>query len=160
MAIADLWAPVAYPPGKLDSRKLDHMLAELLARDELFIRLNPRTPLLYESGVFYEREPPGQELWLPIPWVLMRRDIGRGADCEDLACWRAAELRVRGEPPHWKPENATVFHTNRMTPKGRLYHILVRRASGHAEDPSVILGMGKDSPEFAKYWGPKHSIAV
>lgn len=57
-------------------------------------------------------------------------------NCEDLACWRAAELRVRhnimAEPTFiWKKrENG-----------GYLYHILVRLPDGRVEDPSRTLGM-------------------
>ena len=45
-------------------------------------------PPLYEAGVRYQREE-GTEQWLDIPSVL---EAGWG-DCEDLACWRVAELR-------------------------------------------------------------------
>lgn len=57
-------------------------------------------------------------------------------NCEDLACWRAAELRVRygvlAEPTFiWK-----------LRPKGGyLYHILVKLPDGRIEDPSRTLGM-------------------
>lgn len=122
------------------------MLLELLAKDEAYLRENPQTPLLIDSGVRYEREPPGQELWLTIPWV---RLMGHG-DCEDLACWRAAELRVRGE-------DARPFHTLRYTPKGRLYHIRVKRADGTIEDPSAALGMYVQE-EARKFWMPRMRI--
>ncbi len=58
------------------------------------------------------------------------------SNCEDLACWRAAELRVRegilAEPTFiWK-----------LRPNGGyLYHILVRYPDGRIEDPSRTLGM-------------------
>jgi hypothetical protein len=57
-------------------------------------------------------------------------------NCEDLACWRAAELRVRygiqAEPTFiWK-----------LRPNGGyLYHILVKLPDGRIEDPSRTLGM-------------------
>ena len=89
-------------------------------------------PLLYSSGVRYAREP-GTEAWLTAPELFRR---GQG-DCEDLSCTRAAELRAReGEratpvPLRWE----------------RGWHIVVRRADGRLEDPSVRLGM-PTSPKY------------
>ena len=57
-------------------------------------------------------------------------------NCEDLACWRAAELRVRygiaAEPTFiWKVRPGG----------GYLYHIQVLYPDGRIEDPSRRLGM-------------------
>lgn len=82
-------------------------------------------PSLYDSGVRYEREPPGHERWLTIPELY---DAGVG-DCEDLACARAAELRLDGEP-------ARVIVS--QTPRGS-YHARVLRGDGTVEDPSLLL---------------------
>jgi len=54
-----------------------------------------------------------------------------GGDCEDLAAWRAAELRIAGEP-------ARVVVV-RSAPG--VLHAVVRRANGRIEDPSRRLGM-------------------
>ncbi len=83
-------------------------------------------PALYDSGVVYRREKRGQEDWQPATRLL---GAGQG-DCEDLAAYRAAELRVDGEP-------ATV--AIKPTRGGTMYHAVVRRASGAIEDPSRIL---------------------
>lgn len=84
-------------------------------------------PALYQSGVRYRREPPGQEVW-QLPHQTMALGYG---DCEDLASWRVAELRIAGE-------NAKlVFRRSGR----RLWHALVRRGNGELEDPSKILGM-------------------
>lgn len=86
-------------------------------------------PPLYESGVRYQREPLGAEHWLAPSGVL-----GRGAgDCEDLAAWRAAELRVTGEDPN---AQAVVVRTGPRT-----WHAVVAREDGAYEDPSAMLGM-------------------
>jgi len=90
-------------------------------------------PELYKSGVRYSREP-GTEAWLSATDVLSHKR----ADCEDLACYRAAELRVRGErataiPIRW----------------AHGWHIVVRRANGELEDPSVELGMPTGPIYFA-----------
>lgn len=86
---------------------------------------NPTVPPLYQAGVRYKRERPDQ--WSP-PTDVWRR--GRG-DCEDLAAWRAAELRARGEHAR-----AVAYRSG-----PRMWHVVVRRADGSIEDPSKKLGM-------------------
>jgi hypothetical protein len=54
-----------------------------------------------------------------------------GGDCEDLATWRAAELRAVGEPAR-----VIVY---RSAPS--VLHAVVRRGDGRIEDPSRRLGM-------------------
>lgn len=85
-----------------------------------------RLPPLYRSGVVYRREK-GTERWLLIPQVLR---AGSG-DCEDLAAWRASELRLVGVP-------ARVALV-----KGRRarWHAVVLLPDGSIEDPSANLGM-------------------
>lgn len=86
-------------------------------------------PPLFRSGVRYEREPPGQEIWLIGDLLDIR---GRG-DCEDLAMRRAAELREAGEHSAkavWK-----------KIPGRNLFHIVTQRGDGTEEDTSRILGM-------------------
>jgi len=136
-------------PPKLSGRVLDILLPALVALDEDYLRMHPKTPPIYASGVRYEPEPPGQEQWLTIPWILMRKAQGRGADCEDLACWRTAELRVRAG------ENAKAVWSCRKTAKGTVYHIRVKRSNGKIEDPSAALGMG---PNWAQNFGENHFI--
>jgi hypothetical protein len=82
-------------------------------------------PSLYRSGVVYRREQPGREEWQTAIDLLR----GLAGDCEDLAAYRAAELRCEGEP-------ATV--AIKRTKRGS-YHAVVRRADGTYEDPSRIL---------------------
>lgn len=92
-------------------------------------------PPLYSSRVRYEREPPGSEVWQSARAVF----ASLRADCEDLAAGtRVPELWYAGETaarPIVKRINAT------------LRHILVERADGTIEDPSLILGMHADEPE-------------
>ena len=57
-------------------------------------------------------------------------------NCEDLACWRAAELRVR-ENVKAKPTFIWKIRPN----GGYLYHIQVKYPDGRIEDPSRRLGM-------------------
>lgn len=93
-------------------------------------------PQLYESGVRYRREP--VDVWRHVG-IILREGWG---DCEDLAGWRAAELRRDGET-----EAAAVTY---KSGPGR-YHVVVRRADGTIEDPSRKLGM-------ASKRGPPESI--
>jgi len=82
-------------------------------------------PALYDSGIVYRREPIGSEAWQNATELLR---TGEG-DCEDLAGYRAAELRMQGEPAM-----VAIVLTRRGT-----YHAVVRHGDGTIEDPSKIL---------------------
>jgi hypothetical protein len=84
-------------------------------------------PPLYESGVVYKDEP--RDVWRHAVDVLGEK----WGDCEDLAAYRAAELRVSGEDPD---AAVTVYQSG----PGR-YHAVVARSGGVLEDPSRALGM-------------------
>jgi len=103
-------------------------------------------PLLYRSGVHYEREK-GTEEWLDIPHVLMaasgKPEYGDGpwSDCEDLSCWRVAELRERPDR-YGGPIAAKPFAKWKKRADGSYaYHALVLLPNGQLEDPSLTLGM-------------------
>jgi hypothetical protein len=153
-------------------------------------------PALYRSGLHYETEK-GTEIWPDIP-SLLSGTMGRGlhpghwGDCEDLACYRVAELRClpwhyeRRAP--WDPKKTEVadprfpqprdlpkvpllsgreldpwrgwrkvdggvrakpFAKWRRGPRGNYhYHALTYLPDGRLEDPSLVLGMGREK-EFA-----------
>ena len=106
-------------------------LAALTALNIALMRLYPLAPL-YKTGVRYQREGRKssgtyRERWLCAHEVL-RKGIG---DCEDLASWRAAELRLHAR------ERATAI----ALPTSIGWHIVVRRSNGQIEDPSRKLGM-------------------
>jgi hypothetical protein len=140
---------------------LQFMLDCLYNINCMWLRAHPEAPRVYASGIVernpgrfvagavpkeltglkrsqlnklkYEEEPLGQEDWKDIPTCL-RDGI---ADCEDLACWRAAELTVRDGIP------ARPSFTYKVRPNGSyLYHITVLYPDGSREDPSRLLGMG------------------
>lgn len=137
-----------------------------------------RLPMLYRSGIHYEREVPGQEEWPDYVNMLRKKGQefpGPWADCEDLACARVAELRE--QPEHYLdtkgllilPEEleqlkkgtingrkigkkvgggikAKPFAKWRRGPTGAFhYHALVQLPDGRLEDPSLVLGMGKEA---------------
>jgi hypothetical protein len=93
-----------------------------------------RIPPLYSGIVRYIEEDYTSEHpedWLD--WIEVLRQ--GGGDCEDLACYRAAELRVSGETAR------AMFHRRPLRDGRTLFHIFVQRGSGALEDPSRILGM-------------------
>lgn len=122
-------------PDVLRHAGLDAALQGLQALAERdLMSMGEWTPL-YQSGVRYKREPKGSERWLAPSLVMLE---GEG-DCEDLAAWRAAELRVTGEDPDAR---AVVVRSGDKT-----WHAVVDRSEGPYteldlfEDPSAALGM-------------------
>lgn len=113
------------------NRKLLYFLEALTRCNVLWLESHPKTSMLYSSGVRYRPEST-TEAWLDIPHVL---ELKFG-DCEDLAAWRCAELRVRGvnARPNLK-------WYNRPDQGITLYHVQVRFPDGSIEDPSAKLGM-------------------
>jgi len=121
---------VAVPEPYVEAPVLDAAL-------EGVTRLNER---LIESGdvptfaeavnrVRWKPEPPGAEHFDHAAVVL-----GRGwGDCDDLAPWHAASLRVTGEDPE---AEAVV---KRSGPNR--WHAIVRRSDGSIDDPSLAAGM-------------------
>lgn len=115
---------------------LSFLLGMLVEWNRLLLSKMP-LPELYRSGVRYIREDYNSvhpEDWLDILETLSQG----GGDCEDLACWRVAELQHRGEPAR------VVWHRRVIGPGRTLLHILVQRGDGRLEDPSRILGMGSE----------------
>lgn len=110
---------------------LDIMLECLVQLDLLHLQTSPDYPLLYQSGVRYKTEGLKREDWLTIPEVIKRRF----GDCEDLAAWRTAELRMQGIAAR------ACFSFRKMALGGTMYHIKVLYPDGREEDPSKILGM-------------------
>lgn len=117
-------------------RVMEMLLEALAEANAEFLREQPHTPWLYESEVVYMAEPDGRDEWQDIPDTLER---GNG-DCEDLAAWRVAELRVRkGEKVAF-----VISVQEQRTKRGEpvtMYHIQLKRADGRVEDPSKLLGM-------------------
>lgn len=122
----------AGPEFSRQNKKLLWLLEALIKCNLIYLASNPKTPLLYSSGVRYQREPRSREEWQDIPTALK---LTR-ADCEDLASWRVAELRHRGinARAHLK-----WFHSRKVNLT--LYHVQVKLPDGTIEDPSAKLGM-------------------
>jgi hypothetical protein len=116
---------------------LEYLLNALAAANVHYLRHFPHTPALYASGVRYLQEPDGRDEWQDIPDTIERRS----GDCEDLAAWRMAEIRVR-EGDRLSRWHITVdeLRDTRGHPV-TTYHIQIRRPNGQIEDPSRRLGM-------------------
>lgn len=85
-------------------------------------------PPIYQAGVRYDVRDPSER------WQLPSETRARGAgDCEDLASWRCAERRLRGESCR-----VIVRRTG-----ANVLHALVEGPDGKIEDPSKRLGMGR-----------------
>lgn len=150
-------------------------------------------PSVYRSGVHYETEK-GTEIWPDIP-SLLQGTMGPGVypgvfgDCEDLSCYRVAELRelswhyqrpsqfskgkIEYADPNFPQEESAIaaakagkawpgwkrveggipakpFAKWRRGPQGQYhYHALVYMPDGRLEDPSLVLGMGREK-EFSE----------
>lgn len=113
---------------------LGQLLEALVRMDVDCFEANPTLPRLYQTGVYYQREPLGEENWLTT-LALYRR--GKG-DCEDLASTLTAEKRFFD-----RRAAVTAGYTWRNLPSGiTLYHIIQKDESGATEDdPSRKLGM-------------------
>lgn len=115
---------------------LRSLLDALVLADTLYLQVTPSCPGVYDAGLRYEAEEIGHDDWRDIPSVLDHQ----GGDCEDLACYRVAELRVRaGELA--QPEITSRIIQSPKYGNFTLYHIRVLRSSGTIEDPSADLGM-------------------
>ncbi|HKY36468.1 MAG TPA: hypothetical protein VJN18_11045 [Polyangiaceae bacterium] len=153
-------------------RALACLLWALIYADESYLQgTNLTIPPLYSSGIYWQEEHPqgrtacpegdGQEQFLGIRQI---RNQGF-ADCEDIASWRCAELRLgrvpptRGLPPFAGHPKPTVFPPpyplspagpdvwpaifQRPTAPGVItIHVIVFWPDGYFEDPSRVLGMG------------------
>lgn len=114
-----------------NNRKLLWFLEALTRCNVLWLQGHPETPGIYKAGVRYRQES-NAEAWLDIPHIM---ELGWG-DCEDLAAWRTAELRMQGVKAkcylQWfhQPEQGFT-----------LYHVQVKLPDGSIEDPSKKLGM-------------------
>lgn len=115
---------------------------ERLARSPLRIEHRISTSPTADSvalqmGIYYLAEPDGRDDWQDIPDTLER---GNG-DCEDLATWRCAELRVRlgvdADLGITKSDMPLQSGAALVT----MYHIVVVLPDGAIEDPSRRLGM-------------------
>ena len=92
-----------------------------------------RIPLLYQSGVRYHQE--HAEDAFQDCLSTYRRGFG---DCDDLACWRAAELRKQGSEARVEVQFLSIEPNDSGSPDFS-FHAFVRRANGSIEDPTLLV---------------------
>ncbi|MCB9759107.1 MAG: hypothetical protein H6739_04645 [Alphaproteobacteria bacterium] len=145
-------------------------LLNWLARENaILLGEQPDLPLLYDSGVRYERE--DDEVWCDFVNLLAQGH----EDCDALAAARAGELMARGwkalragdegyEAARWRRPRrikAEVMLTTRTRPgEPGLYHCIVRYRVGgrwYRDDPSARLGMngGRIDPLVQQRWATR-----
>ena len=73
-------------------RAMHFLLHALCCIDGEILKTFPAIPPLYRSGVCYDTAHAGKPEWQDILDTVARKK----GDCKDLACWRVAELRLRG----------------------------------------------------------------
>lgn len=123
---------VAVPEAHVDRPVLDAALEATTRLNEAMLEAGEVPPFHEAVGrVRWKPEPPGQEHFDHAALVL-----GRGwGDCDDLAPWHAASLRVTGEDPD---ATAIVQRSGK-----KRWHAVVQRSDGSIDDPSRDAGMGQ-----------------
>lgn len=128
----------------IEERKisLNALCESLITHNMIYLRRNPNTPHLYDTGVVYElkRRPGNLDAWQDIPQVLAR---GMG-DCKDFSCWLVALYRLQRISYGIYPVITDHVYND---PSGNgppitLFHVRVGIGNGEfIEDPSAELGM-------------------
>lgn len=136
---------LAVPDAAVKPEVLDAALEAVTRTNERLIEEGhvPTAAQAIDKGVKWKPEPPGDEHFDHAETVVKR---GWG-DCDDLAPYHAASLRVTGEDP-----GARAF-VARSGPNR--WHAMVERSDGSVDDPSADAGMYEyKSPVQAKLAGP------
>lgn len=122
---------VAVPEEHISAPILDAALEANTRVNESLIRSGvvPKFRDAVRGGVRWKPEPPGAEHF-DHALTVIERDWG---DCDDLAPYRAAELRVTGE------DRGAIARVKKSGPK--TWHAYVERSNAPDEDPSVEAGM-------------------
>lgn len=123
---------VAIPETHVKAPVLNSALEAVTRLDEALLK-GGEVPTFDEGlakGVRWKPEPPGAEHFDHATTVMRRR----WGDCDDLAPWHAASLRVTGE------DRDAVAEVYKSGPKR--WHAIVRRGDGSIDDPSKRAGMG------------------
>lgn len=126
---------LSVPEAHVGPDVLDSALEAVTRTNESLLRAGvvPHADEAIAAGVKWRPEPPGDEHFDPATTVLAR---GWG-DCDDLAPYKAASLRVTGEDPG---AFARVIPAPGATGPGQ-YHAVVERSDGTHDDPSADAGM-------------------
>jgi hypothetical protein len=113
-----------------NARTLRALVEALIELNMIYLRAHPYTPRLYDMGIRYGRT----QIWDTVS-AFQERGFG---DCKTLTAILCAERRLAGR------ECDPVHRFMLRKDNGLDYHILVARDDGSYEDPSKVLGMGKN----------------
>jgi len=116
-------------PGALEAVAEGLVLLNMWLFEHAERRGGIELPPLYTTGIVYRREPKGREWWESAADAL-GVVAERSGDCEDLAAFRAAELR------YYEDVDARVKVIRNR--RGN-YHAIVELPDGSLEDPSRVL---------------------
>lgn len=122
---------LAVPEAHVTPEIINAALEATTRTDEELIRSGvvPTAREAIAGGVKWRPEPPGDEHFDAATTVMQR---GHG-DCDDLASWHSASLRVTGEDPG---------ATTQVVPSGpNAWHAVTVRSDGAIDDPSAAAGM-------------------
>jgi hypothetical protein len=156
---------VAIPEAHVTKPVLDAALESVTRLNEQLLQEGKAPTFqdaLKKQGIQWKPEPPGQEHFDHAGIVAHR---GHG-DCDDLAPWEAASLRVTGTDPGAK---AVVVRSG-----PHMWHAIVERSDGSHADPSKAAGMlrhhgyhGATLPLMAQssavvggHWEPRPTLAL
>lgn len=112
-------------------RALEAWFEALVVSNCQYLEDHPAMPALYAAGVVYASEG-SPEVWRDIPTIYAD---GWG-DCDDLACWLAAELRV-------KHKRRAIVSLRQRPGSSTVHAVVVDADAGVTHDPSRVLGMGR-----------------
>lgn len=132
----------------LQKKVLETYFEAMTRANEVFHKLHPTAPLLYDSGVKYRNDPVAcnrhgvciGELWLDYPSIL-RHGF---EDCDGLSAALAGELRARAPNSVGARRRPAAAVRLKTTRKPGLWHaVVVDLETGEVFDPSRKLGMGR-----------------
>lgn len=141
--------PKARDTIKLHKRLLETLFEASTLVAVAWLKIHPKAPLLYASGVRYRREG-SPERWKDIPTIL---ESGFD-DCEGLSVWLAAELRTRAPNsvgPQLRPAACVALKSTRRD--GLFHAVVYDRATREVFDPSRRLGMGSKRKRRRQHHG-------
>lgn len=136
---------IAVPEAHVGPGPIDAALEAVTRANEGLISSGavPTADRAIAAGVRWKPEPPGDEHFDVASTVVVR---GWG-DCDDLAPYKAASLRVTGEDPG---AYARVVESG-----PNRYHAIVQRSDGSIDDPSADAGMYEYRPPVQPHMGAR-----
>jgi hypothetical protein len=167
MRYPEMWVPL-FKDGTEKEREFSlfamrELLESLVKINVGWIHTHPTEFVpLYKLGVKWQPEN-NTERWLSIPAVISahRGPDKQPVDCEDLACYRVAELRagLGGHP--LGAVRAVADVRGRVLTGGRIIvHAFVRYPDGSVEDPSKKLGMPGEGADVVERRAPAKLVSL